>query len=104
MIKHGIFRLTIMNGELIGVYTNEMCMGKWYTESTRRHSVGSGFIGTYDSYWLEGTGNPFHTTLHIANIPGNPDIIQLNWTGTSANFTGIGLIENNALVGHYWSI
>lgn len=106
MVHHGIFKYQLINGQLTGVYTNEHCSGQWYPEAGRRNGTFPHFTGTFDGAWFEGTGGPHISQLTISNNPGNAHIFELTWSDPTGLplFRGTGLLVNDVLAGHYWSI
>lgn len=106
-VKHGIFRLHLMNGVLVGTYTNSLIAGGiYYPEMANpicKKSINDPFIGTYHSVWFETDTETERAILEISLT--NQNIYLLEWRRESKIiFNGVAQRDGDILYGTYTSI
>jgi hypothetical protein len=105
-VKNGNFKLTLINGVLIGTYTNEHCDGMYYPDCAKikyGEIIIEPFEGNYDYAWFEKDDTAKNADLTIKATDG---IYALEWTDKINHkliFKGIGQREGNTLYGTYVS-
>lgn len=91
-----------IDGNINGLYSNNNC-DRNFPEKAVPINPTVGYIGEYNTFWLEGDGN--HSgTLRIGLKPHCNNILTLIWEDLNGSiFFGEGLIvpENSLLIGDY---
>jgi hypothetical protein len=108
MIEHGIFRLHLMNGVLVGTYTNSLIAGGiYYPEMANpicKKSITDPFTGTYHSVWFETDTEIERATLEISLTNQNIYILKWSRENDVVLFNGVAQREDDTLYGTYTSI
>lgn len=97
----------LANGRLEGGYTNNTLRTVLNEVAVPRDEFNRGFVGVYDSTWIDRDGNPASGVLTIEFIINTANQkFSLRWSGVNntGDFIGEGYIINNMLIGNYKSL
>lgn len=93
------FRLT-ENENLIGEFFNDNSDTPSTESADKLPGTGSGFVGTYNSSWID--GDTFTAILRINSKQGPNRIFSLSWDVMgNGRFFGEGIVVDGILMGNY---
>lgn len=103
-IKHGIFKLQLKKGVLMGNNSNETC-NTYFSSHAVRKTVSredDEFIGVYHDTWSGSDNILKQATLEISKYP-YIDIYTLVWENNKVIFRGVAQKDGDTLYGTYTS-
>jgi hypothetical protein len=91
------------NGDLIGVWTNEMAEGETFDENAIKLDNVRGISGNYSSSWSDIDG-AHNGDLRISRRNGLEKVFLFEWFENSRPvFEGVGYEIGNQLIVKYWA-